>query len=376
MKPAALKGIPERKGMSLWHLVVFFFFAPQIYGWFSDLPSEKKEVTNIAASFSQQSAPVAAKPVAAKPVVAVAKPVVVAVKPIAKPVAVAANKEKVDAVRRAEWNDKVTNDRLIAEQRKRLVRNREIQIAAIKARLQKIKRKPDLGKRPTNRQPPRIAKSKKRKTIALTGSISFTKGSLASVIHLGESRLRGYNDYNRGSSKCRKSARKNISFVTMSISNLMRLQAKGRCSRLKVFASGVWQIIPVTMKSAKAHMRFSGRDKYSHALQNRIFVEYLTLEKRPAIAHYVMTGKDISNAGLSVALEWASMQSPTYFKSGKVVCRRGTGCYDGKGTNVAHTKYTTVLKALRKARATFLKLQNQGMPHMKAYAISLGVNNL
>ena len=227
-----------------------------------------------------------------------------------------------------------------------------------------------------------------RKGFTYKRTDSLTAGSLASVIHLGESRKRGYQDYNRGSSRRCNKSRKNLHFTKWTMKQIRGAQSLAKCNRKRLFAVGAWQIIPSTMSKAVSSMGIKDNSRLTPALQNSIFVNFLTKRKRPSIYKYVVGRGDLKKAGLGVSLEWASMQSPVNRKFYKkkcrkgvcrkvvsVNCRKGRGCYDGWGSNVAHTSYKHVRKALVHARKTYSKLIKEGHSANKAYALALGINN-
>lgn len=197
------------------------------------------------------------------------------------------------------------------------------------------------------------------------------------LIREGESRRRGYLDYNRGSDRCTKSNRRNIPITSMTIRQIRALQRLPRCTRNRLFAVGFFQIIPVTMDKAISTLRISQGQKFTPRLQDKIFALYLAGDKRPQIRRYIMTGRGRNSAGLAAALEWASLQSPIYAKiCGRrscVVCRKNRGCYDGKGSNRAHIKSKRVMNAIDRARSVYVQLTGKGYNRNSAYYAALGV---
>lgn len=210
---------------------------------------------------------------------------------------------------------------------------------------------------------------------------------ISHIIHQGESKQRGFNDYNRGSTKCTKSNRVNIKLIRMSINDVIYYQNLPNCSKNVLFAVGKWQLIPSTLKLSIKHLNLNKDQEFDEDVQNLIFVEYLTKVKRPAIYKYIITGQGLKLAARDVAREWASIGSPIHCKipivkkiNGKLKIigyrpwRNGGGCYDGLGTNRSLISATKNLKALQKARAEFLIYRQQGYSTAIAYKKSLGIN--
>ena len=66
---------------------------------------------------------------------------------------------------------------------------------------------------------------------------------LATLIHLGESKRRGYNDYNRGSSKNAPSNKENIKLTDMTLEEIMRKQQLPLMNPDRLLAVGKYQVI-------------------------------------------------------------------------------------------------------------------------------------
>ena len=191
--------------------------------------------------------------------------------------------------------------------------------------------------------------------------INASGETLALLIHIGESRKRGYNDYNRGSTKCRGSNSKNIPLTSMTFGEISFFQGLPTCHKSKLLAVGRYQDVDVTRAMKK--LGISKNARYSEDAQDYVFAFYLTQSKQPAIRRFITTGKSIKAAGHSVAAEWASIQSPV----------TGKGLYDGNGTNKAHIKAVRVIEALLRAREEYVRLINSGIPEESAYSAAIGV---
>lgn len=198
------------------------------------------------------------------------------------------------------------------------------------------------------------------KAIAQVGKQS----SVAGLIHWGESRRRGYNDYNRGSDKWSASNKQNIDLAQMTVGQIMAAQALPRGSANRLFAVGKYQAIPDTLKGAVSTLGISLNEKFTPELQEKIFSEYLAARKRPQIEKYIKGGGSIEKASHAVAQEWASIAS----------IKTGRGVYDGVGVNHAGIKAPEMVAALQKARAEYSRLIAGGMNERAAYAAALGAS--
>lgn len=206
-----------------------------------------------------------------------------------------------------------------------------------------------------------------------TGSSKhFRHNSFAYHIWSGESKNRGYNDWNNCPDSRMSCSRYNASttrvrgnfrLTSMSIHSVLEWgRIKGRPGGL--FASGFAQWIPETLRFCLATTGVSRADTYDEHTQNRLFAECLTRTKRPAIYRYVAGNGNITIAGDQAAWEWASIKSPI---TGKVrYCGRGAnGCH-----GVSHHK---IKQALMEAKAIYQAERASGKGDREAYAIALGL---
>jgi hypothetical protein len=96
----------------------------------------------------------------------------------------------------------------------------------------------------------------------------------------------------------------------MSISEVLALQGLPSGDPQKLFAVEKYLLIPVTLKSAITALKINGDEKYSPALQEKIFRSYLTAIKRPQVKTYI-TGSSgdvgLSDAQTTLAHEFASV---------------------------------------------------------------------
>lgn len=134
-----------------------------------------------------------------------------------------------------------------------------------------------------------------------TEDVNFDGKSLSDLIAGGESGG-NYNIYNYKISEGKYGA-KTGNLEEMTINQVLAEQRKG-----KMFATGKYQIVPVTLEEAKIRMGLSGNEKYDAAMQERIFKEFLVGSKRKKIRDYI-SGKsdDLEGALNQLSLEFSSV---------------------------------------------------------------------
>ena len=165
-------------------------------------------------------------------------------------------------------------------------------------------------------------------------------GSLLDFISSGEG---GYNSMNRGTKKITVTGpdgepkEKNVivnsshdskktlsklfgidkNLTDMTVGEIMKLQSEvGDDGKLKLFAVGRYQIIPLTMKKAVADSGVSKEDLFDPQTQDKLGVALLMGSKRPRLAAYLKGQKyngnyiSIERAALDLAQEWASVPTP------------------------------------------------------------------
>lgn len=194
---------------------------------------------------------------------------------------------------------------------------------------------------------------------------SGIKGTVSDLIHMGESKRRGYNDYNRGSDRSAASNKANLDLENMTIGEIMAKQELPKGDQDRLFAVGKYQVIPQTMQDAVKSLKLDPSQKFDAATQERIFSDFLATSKkgRGALENYIKTGKGSAEmATHAIAQEWASVESP----------KLGRGVYDGVGTNRAHVRAGSMVPAVETARAKYAELRAQGLGEQEAYAAALG----
>lgn len=187
---------------------------------------------------------------------------------------------------------------------------------------------------------------------------------LADLIQRGESGRKSYDNYNRGTyldgngRERIRGADSAIDFSSMTVGEVMDLQALPRGDTNRLFAVGRYQVIPDTMRGAVETMGISRDEPFSDALQDRIFSDYLITNKRSAIAAYITgePGADLADAQLALAKEWASIANPA----------TGRGYYGG--ANHASISAQETADALNAMRQDYRQAMAEGHTTAQAWA--------
>lgn len=188
-------------------------------------------------------------------------------------------------------------------------------------------------------------------TAAVTGG-ALTIGNL--IAKKGESGVAGYNAANMGTKVNPKTGKEQIMPVkdkidleNMTVGEVMSRQAIKWGSPNegdKLFAVGKYQVIPTTLSDAVQKLGISKDQKFSQALQEKIFSDYLITAKRPEIARYLNSPVDdpvlLKDAVRAISREWASVADPD---------KGGTTSYYGSGNkaNISVQEISDVLKVDR-----------------------------
>jgi hypothetical protein len=143
--------------------------------------------------------------------------------------------------------------------------------------------------------------------------------SLVEMLQRGESRARGYNDYNRyapppGGVGHFRGADRQIDFSQVTVGEIRDNQRLSWNHPDKLHAVGRYQIIGPTLQNAMDEMGLQRTDRLTPELQDRILVENLMVSKRPNIHGYI-TGKEgvsLREAQVAMGNEWASVGHPDY----------------------------------------------------------------
>lgn len=141
---------------------------------------------------------------------------------------------------------------------------------------------------------------------------------LLDLITQGESGTAGYNAYNRGTyidadgNAHIRSAHEPIDFSQMTLGQVLDQQHAPRNSPDKLLAVGKYQIIPDTMSDAARKLQLDRNQLFTPELQDKIFSQYLIVDKRPAVHDYItgQPGASLREAQADLASEWASFGDP------------------------------------------------------------------
>ncbi|MBP6837377.1 MAG: peptidoglycan-binding protein [Kofleriaceae bacterium] len=190
---------------------------------------------------------------------------------------------------------------------------------------------------------------------------------LGEVIAEGESARGGYDAYNAGNKatgaggkagRVLHSGVKDLSAFTVDQILASSDSLTGRDAR-RIFAAGKYQVITDTLRAAKAHLGLTGSERFTPALQEKIFVQYLIGKKRPEIGAYITRGVGTSeDATYAAAKEWASIEVPAgrriSAKRGGLISNGRLSFYQAPGVNSAKAGSGVKTKtALERARAAF-----------------------
>jgi len=188
---------------------------------------------------------------------------------------------------------------------------------------------------------------------AITAAAGTT--ALSNLIGSGEG---GYNSYNRGVAG---DSRTPINLSDMTVSEIMRRQDLPRNDPDRLFAVGKFQIIPGTMEATVRNLGLNGSEKFTPALQERMFADYLIDEKRPSVKAYItgQSGPDgLGRAQLALAQEFASVANP----------QTGRSYYDGdSGGNHSSISARQVETALNQMRTQYQTNVASGLSPDAAY---------
>ena len=156
-----------------------------------------------------------------------------------------------------------------------------------------------------------------------------------------------YNDVNRGAAHGYKSAKRNL--TNMTVEQVMELQDSKDFN-----AAGKPQVIRDTLKGLVKQGVIDPKAMFNEKTQNDILV-HLT-EKRAG--GYITGRHNNINASLDdISKEWASVENPY----------TGRSYYDKDGVNKAHTSAADVGKGLEQARELYQQNIAAGMPHKEAF---------
>jgi hypothetical protein len=190
-------------------------------------------------------------------------------------------------------------------------------------------------------------------------------GQLGDLIAVAESGKAAYDAFTRGVPGEQPDTTVEVS--KMSISEVLALQGLPSGDPKRLFAVGKYLLIPMTLRSAVTALKIDGDEKYSPALQEKIFRDYLIAIKRPQVKNYVTgssTGVGLADAQTALAREFASVGDPS----------TGRSIFAGAGENRAIIAPADTARALNNERAAYLENLSRGLSPEQAWdALSPGI---
>ena len=173
---------------------------------------------------------------------------------------------------------------------------------------------------------------------------------LLNLIVQGESGAVGYNAYNRGTyvdpqgGKHIRGPNGSIDFSSLTVGQVNDRQHLRGDDPNRVFAVGKYQVIPTTMDDAILKLHLDRNQMFTPELQDRIFSQYLIVDKRPDIHGFItgQPGVTLAAAQRSLAQEWASFGDPD---------KHGASYYGG--ANHASITLAQSERALNQMRASY-----------------------
>ena len=161
------------------------------------------------------------------------------------------------------------------------------------------------------------------------------------------------NDYNIANKYNPKTknypSTKEYKLTEMTLKEIMEKQSKK-----ELFATGRYQIVPNTLKDAKAKLKLNENDLYNEEMQDRIFEEYLINKKRPKVMSYLKGIGNIDVAAHELAKEFASIGVKEGWElSNGHIAQGGESFYSGVGGNKAHYGAEKIIEALKNTQEKY-----------------------
>lgn len=186
------------------------------------------------------------------------------------------------------------------------------------------------------------------------------KGSLKSLIASGESRQKGKSNYDVGNVAVVRNGKTKYVFYSgtlqdKTIGEVMELQRQGR-----IFATGKYQVIPKTLRSAVNQMGLSKNQKYDAETQEAIATHLM--KQRRAIYNYITKGTNLKSALVAGAQEWSSLP----MENGR--------SYYSNGIDKAAHSYNAYKATMQNSRNAYLKAIKMGMSEKQAFEYAVSNN--
>lgn len=195
----------------------------------------------------------------------------------------------------------------------------------------------------------------------VSGGYLGTPSGLGNLVASHESKG-NYNIANQGEGHKYKQVERD--FSNMTIGQIIQLQNLPKNHPNKLFAVGKYQIIPDTLAEAVKKLKLSPDTKFTPAVQERIFSDFLIPQAGGGSLKNYLVGKsnDLGKANNAGAAVWASIQQTN-----------GRGKYDGDGVNKALTTTQDFQTELKRTREEILRTaKEKNISTEEAYKIVVG----
>jgi muramidase (phage lysozyme) len=176
-----------------------------------------------------------------------------------------------------------------------------------------------------------------------------TFSQLEALIQTGESRKKGYDDYNYSTiGNKHEYAGKPVSEMTVA-----EVQANQAAHNYN--AVGRYQMISSTLAAAVSFLHIDPQAKFDADMQDYIFENYLITRKQQAIGDYIMgRSDDLWGAVYAASKEWASVAAPPGYSLAKGGKSDGlTSYYSGVQGNRASISATAMAQVLEQERQNY-----------------------
>ncbi|WP_130224892.1 hypothetical protein [Escherichia sp. E13S3] len=122
--------------------------------------------------------------------------------------------------------------------------------------------------------------------------------------------------------------------------------------RFDMFATGRFQIIPSTLRSAVEELKLDVNSLYDESMQDKIFEEYLIKIKRKPIIEYLEGDGSVEDAIYAWAQEFASggVRKGKTISKGRTAHNEGVSYYSGDGLNRAHLMPDEMVEILEESK--------------------------
>ena len=136
------------------------------------------------------------------------------------------------------------------------------------------------------------------------------------------------------------------------VGEVMAFQSRARDASGQLWATGLYQIIPGTLRGTIAKAGVKTTDIYNPATQDKLGMALL--RERPNLWAYLSgavadTEQNVNRAAMDIAKTWSSVGVPYATQGSRMYVQRGQSYYQGGGDRAA-TSPDDIIKALRLSR--------------------------